>query len=204
MAMGVVSDSDFNAEAHNLNIVSPLKNPSNKSQVSIVDENRPKVVEAPIEPIEKGERGRGNNPHVPNSLRNLIGQTAITDGRSEALQLAKNLGISSSSVAAYTHGATSTASYDDRVNQPVIGKAKERIAKKARHTLLRAINAITEDKLTAAKARDLAGIAKDMSAVMKNMEDADPSAEKAKNAPAFVFYTPKVEQETFDMVKAKE
>jgi hypothetical protein len=68
-----------------------------------------------------------------------------------------------------------------------------------------ALSKLTEDKLDIAKARDLAGIAKDMSSVMKNMETDNSNNPTEKAGPTFIFYTPKVKaEENFDVVQAKE
>ena len=193
MAMGVVSDKDFDNEKGKVSI--PIEKPtpippSPSSQGEIVD-------------INKG-RGTGN-VGVPNSLRNLIGESAITGSRQEALELASSFGISGSSVSAYTNGATSTASYDDKVNAPIIGQAKQRIAKKARGRLMAALRNITDDKLVGTKARDLAGIAKDMSAVVKQMEEVDNPLTEKKDGPTFIFYSPNTRKEdVYDVVLAKE
>jgi len=192
MGMGIVSDSDFNSEA--IKIVDELKNKTPAKPDSGV-----------TGVISDTTKGRGNNPQVPNSLRNIIGETAITDGRQQALELAASFGISGSSVSAYTNGSTSTSSYDDRPNQPVIGQAKLRIANRARHKLMSALKHITDDKLSVASARDLSGVAKDMSAVVKHMEEVVTDGAKVNSGPTFVFYSPQTrKEEVYEVVHAKE
>ena len=187
MGMGIVSDSDFNSEA-----------------VKIVDELKHKTPDIKGEIVDT-TKGRGNNPQVPNSLRNIIGETAVTDGRQQALELAASFGISGSSVSAYTNGATSTSSYNDKPNQPVIGQAKLRIANRARHKLMSALKHITDDKLAASDAKELSSVAKDMSAVVKHMEEAVTDGAKVNSGPTFVFYSPQTrKEEVFDVVHAKE
>lgn len=188
MAMGIVSDKEFDTEASKI-VDKSQSQPSSTPKAVIVDVNR----------------GRGNNPEVPNALRNVIGETAVTDGRQQALELAASFGISGSSVSAYTNGATSTGSYDDTPNAPIIGKAKQRIAKRARNRLMGALRHITEDKLSSANAKDLSSIAKDMSAVVRSMEEDNNPLNKEKSGPTFVFYSPQVRNEkVFDVVHAKE
>jgi predicted transcriptional regulator len=193
MAMGIVSDSDFESELRKHNPEPPIREEKKDNT------HPPFIVELPTNGRKEGD------VNVPNSLRQLIGQTAIESGRSEALELAKRLGISPSSVSAYSNGATSTASYDDTPNKPVINSARERIAKKARAKLVLALSHLTEEKLQGAKARDLSGIAKDMSFISKNMEDnIDPNTNK-NNGPMFVIYSPQMKREdTFEVVQAKE
>ena len=109
MPMGIVSDAEFDRERANS---SPSREVSNTvpGTTTII------------------ERGRGHNPQVPDTLKKVIGDTAVTDGPAEAKALARNFGISPSAASAYAVGANSTASYHDRPNAPVINGAKQRIA----------------------------------------------------------------------------
>jgi hypothetical protein len=192
MAMGIVSDKEFDSELGRLG----PKSDSTKSE-----ELKGEIV-GEIKDVTRG-RGQGNIG-VPNGLRNIIGETSITDGRREAVELASIFGISPSSASAYAQGATSTSSYSDRPNGPVINKARERISKSARNKLMMALRHITEDKLEGTKARELAGIAKDMSAVVKNMEEDGPKV-PTSNGPTFVFYSPQFrKEEHFEVIHAKE
>ncbi len=196
MAMGIVSDKEFDSELSN---VLPTKDKS----VSREGSNSGIPIQGEVVDISKG-RGVGN-VEVPDSLRKVIGETHATDGRDQAVELAKQFGISPSSVSAYGVGATSTASYETQPNQSVITKAKDRISKRARGKLMSALRHITEDKLGEAKARDLAGIAKDMSAVVKNMDPPDAKVPGGNSGPTFVFYSPQFrKEESFEVVVAKE
>jgi hypothetical protein len=199
MGMGIVSDRDFHKEISNSS-TNPTKS---TDKIDKTSDSPDKAISGEIVDVNRG-RGVGN-PNVPDSLRKLIGDTSLTDGRSEALQLAASFGISGSSTSAYAVGATSTGSYDDRPNEKLITKSKQRISKRARGKLLSALRHITEDKLEGAKARDLAGIAKDMSTVVKQMEDTDKAEDKSKNGPTFVFYSPQIrKEEEYEVVHAKE
>jgi len=187
MAMGIVSDKDFNVEKDKLSTPEPV--PTNNGVIQDVN------------------RGRGKGSvEVPNSLRNIIGDESQTNGRQSAVELASRFGISPSSVSAYDVGATSTSTYKDRPNQSVINESKLRIAKRARGKLMRALHKITDDKLDAANAKDLAGIAKDMSAVVRAMEpEQEKGPQTPNNGPTFVFYAPQFRDERhFDVVNAKE
>ena len=198
MAMGIVSDKDFDSESERLKS-SLTRREESKSIPSLSNNNKAVIVDV--------HKGRGNgNVEVPDSLRNVIGQTSVDYGRQEALELASGFGISPSSVSAYANGANSTASYDDRPNASVIQSAKDRISKKARAKLLLALNALTPDKVRSAKARDLAGIAKDMSAVVRSMEeDVTKNPLGVNTGPTFVFYSPTFrKEEVFEVVHAKE
>lgn len=191
MAMGIVSDKDFDSE---LNKVSSDKPREESKSIPVTGE----IVDMPA-------KGRGvGNVEVPNSLRKVIGETAITEGRDQAVELARQFGISPSSAAAYNVGATSTSSYDERPNAVVINKAKEKIGKRARTKLMAALRHITDEKLGEAKVRDLASIAKDMSVVFKHMEPEGPKA-PTSTGPQFIFYSPQFrKEEHYDVVSAKE
>lgn len=189
MPMGIVSPAEFEREIKDSGINSTITPTPNKP--------RPNPL------IEKG-RGKGN-VEVPDALRKVIASTAIEESRPDAIEFAKQFGISDSSVGAYTKGATSTASYADRPNAPHIKKVKSSIAAQARNKLKEAIRNITADKLVGSKARDLAGIAKDMSVVASNMESDDTLEKDNRPIVQFLVYQPPVRQEVdYDVVTAKD
>lgn len=192
MAMGVVSDLEFDSEL-------------SKSIPTIV-EQKEEIPRAIATIVDSPPHGRGeNNVEVPDGLRKLIGSESVTNGRASALELAGNLGISPSSVSAYTQGANSTASYGDRPGLLEINQAKERIAKRARSKLMLSLSHITGDKLSETKVRDLAGIARDMSAVIKNIEPEEKANPLGSNGPTFIFYSPQFrKEEHFEVIQVKE
>lgn len=187
MPLGIVSDSDFESELGN---TSSKPKPVKSGQVTRIERGRtPGAVE------------------TPDSLRKIIGDEAVTNGRDSAIELAKQFGLSESSVSAYAVGATSTSSYDTRPNKDVIKDARGRIKIKAGKKLMMALNKMTEEKLDETNARDLSGIAKDMSAIVRNMEENDPSGQTRSdsNKPAFLVYAPTVKQENhYQTVIAKD
>lgn len=190
MAMGIVSDKDFEKALSDVTPGPPLPlGGSIGNSVAIV-------------PINKG---RGNNPEVPESLRKIIGEESAIQGRASGIELAENFGISPSSVSAYANGSTSTASYDSQPNLGELNSAKLRVAKKARNRLVMALNSLTKEKIEGAKAKDIAGVAKDMAVVIKNMEPETPKGLNGNNGPTFIFYSPQMRSEkVFDIVQVKE
>lgn len=183
--MGIVSDSDFNSELERYT-------PSTRNGEAI----------AIIKEVEKG-RGKGNG-NVPDALRKVIGEEAAINGRSSAIELADKFGIKPDSVNAYGHGAHSEATYNDRPDLEHINQARIRVAKRARTKLILTLNHITNDKLEAAKVKDLAGVARDMSAVVKNMEPETNKPSEGRG-PTFIFYSPQFRNETaFELVHVKE
>lgn len=201
MPMGIVSDSDFQKERLNVERNTERSNGRTAPETSNPTNSKPSAE------IIDVTRGRPTGAiEVPNGLRKLIGEESAVNGRQSALELAQSLGISPSSVSAYNAGATSTATYDRTPNRPHIDAAKSRVADKARGRLMSALRHISKDKLESASARDLAGIAKDMSAIVRNMEPETPkSPGEGANGPTFIFYSPQIKKEEhYDIVKAVE
>ena len=193
MAMGIVSDNDFGKE---------INNTTPRAQKSIIPLNP--SVNAEVIDIPSPGRKEGD-VNVPNSLRQVIGESSFTDGRQEAVALASNFGISPSSVSAYARGAKSTASYDETPNNSIVASSRNRVQKRAMNRLMDAMKHITPDKLANAKARDLAGIAKDMSAVIKQMEPDSEPASAGQNQPQFLVYAPQFRDErSYEVIYAKE
>lgn len=185
MSMGIVNDEDFDREVNSLN---PL------DKVKLTNQNKAVIIE------NKGPgRGKGDI-EVPNGLRKIIGEESVINGKSSALELASSFGISKSSVSAYANGSTSTRTYNETEKNNLngisdhINKSKERVMRRAQNKLMSALSYITEEKLADTKARELAGIAKDMSAVIKNFEP-EVQQNNNQNGPTFVFYAPSFRKE---------
>lgn len=193
MPIGIVSDDDLELELQRLQ--KKTKKESHVIQPEIVD-------------IEKAGRKSGD-VNVPDSLRQIIGETHLTDGRNAAIQLAEEFGISKSSVSAYAKGATSTTSY----NQPSpsilnhIKKSRERAVKKASRTLNQALESISQEKLDHTDAKDLSVIAKNMSGIIKDLvpdESSDPAGPN-NSQPQFVIFAPQFRDErTFEHIVVQE
>lgn len=192
MSIGIVSDSELQQELERLQPQSgSIRTPSTASVENITP------------------RGRSDGDvNVPESLRKIIGEEAVINGRESALNLASEFGISPSSVSAYAKGATSTTSYDEPKKSIIdhINKSRRRHIKKASHVLSKALEAITQDKLDYTDASDLSGIAKDMSVIIKNLEPPQQSpSDGGSKAPQFIIYAPQFKQESsFDVIDVKE
>lgn len=191
MPIGLVADTDFEEELSRL---------SGQSAPSSAD------VEIRT-PMPKGRQS--DDVATPASLRKIIGETSVLDGRAEAIKLAADFGISKSSVSAYAKGATSTASYDKPVKGIIahINKSRQRAVKRASKTLNSALSAISQDKLDYADAKDLSSIAKDMSVIIKNLEPPpDESAlQSGPSSPQFVIFAPQFrKEESFDVIDMRK
>ena len=188
MPIGLVSDDAFLKE---------LSNTTEKKESHVV------VVEKPV-------RGRKDGDvNVPDSLRALIGEESVINGRQSALEFASEFGISASSVSAYAKGATSTTTYDSPSKSIIghINKSRQRAIKKASRTLNGALEAITQEKLDYADAKDLAVIAKNMSGIIKDLEPPADTArdDTASKSPQFVIFAPTFRSESsFEVIDVKE
>jgi predicted transcriptional regulator len=186
LAIGIVSDDELQNELDRLN--------GNKPEVQIVEKPTPGRNEGDV--------------NVPDSLRKIIGEEAVINGRQSALALANMFGVSDSSVSAYAKGATSTSTIDKPKSSILshINKSRERSIKRASKKMNEALDAITPDKLADVKARDLAAIARDMSVVIKNLEPEKSSGEgEEKNTPQFVIFAPQFRDErTFETMVVNE
>ena len=131
MPIGIVQDNEFELEIKRLRDSIPSKE-------SV--------------PLKESHSDHGRNPgdvNVPDSLRQIIGEDAVINGRQSALKLARDFGISASSVSAYAKGATSTTTYDSPSQSIIshINKSRRRAIKRAQVTLNGALNALTQEKL---------------------------------------------------------
>lgn len=192
--MGIVTPDEFESQLTNVS-----SKPKDKSVPSPTIEGE--VIELP----SKGRKEGDNN--VPEGLRNLIGLAGATEGRQEALALAKMFGVSESSASAYTNGATSTKTYNEPNKKitDVIRSRKDRLTKKALLTLGNSLDKITEDKLDGLGARDLAAVSKDMAAVVKSMEPDSSKSNGNVSGVQFVVFTPEMRVESsYDSVTVNE
>lgn len=188
--MGIVSDEDFNKEISN-------------SHVTVDKSVTPKPTSEVID-IQKG-RGEGKK-ETPDEIRRLVGISAV-NGEGTGAEIASAFNVSESSVSAYKVGSTSTASYHQPQESLLdsLNNHKAKISKKARARLMSALNSITPEKLEGVKARDLAAIAKDMSAIITDMEpQINPNVQQGNNV-QFVFMAPRVRDlESFKIIDLAE
>jgi predicted transcriptional regulator len=191
MPVGLVSDSDFENELSRLSGVKKESHPTT-----------PEIVEMD----QKGRKEGDTN--VPDALRQIIGEDAVINGRQSALGIARMFGLSDSSVSAYAQGATSTASYHEPKSSFInhIQKSRARASKKAGKVLDAALGAITQEKLDYTDAKELSGIAKDMSVIIRNLDPPSSSdSPVTTNQPQFVIFAPQFRDErSFDHITVQE
>jgi predicted transcriptional regulator len=135
---------------------------------------------------------------MPDSLKKVLGDSVI-EGQS-AREVARIFGVGHANTSSYANGTDTKKANADLMKH--IMSTRRSLASRAEGKLGRALEYITDDKLESAKARDLAGIAKDMSAVIRNLEPVNESVQSNTN---FVFYTPKTKsEEDFVTVEVKD
>ena len=179
---GIISDESFDAQLNELS-----KKKTIQPRATVVDINR----------------GRGNTPELPSEIRKLISEESINGV--PAKELSKLFHVSESAISAYKHDATSTSSYHNPDNElkEHNDKVRNTITSNARGRLLAALDNITDDKLREVKVRDAAGIAKDMSAIIRNLEPVHTPGGQLNQQ--FIFYAPKTRSESdFEVIEARE
>lgn len=147
--------------------------------------------------VSAKDKSRHEGDLVPDSLRKLIGDTALESGRGAAKELASAFGISDSAISAYKKGATSCDSYNNPTKTlgAHIAKTKERISRRAGKLAIRSLDHLTDDKLANASAPELANIAKSASAIVKEMEPPVSMNPSAAPTVQFVIHAPQMVKE---------
>jgi transposase-like protein len=173
----------------------------------VSDEDFEKSIEQSKAIVKDQKKGRGEEKrNTPDVVRETIARCAI-NGEGTGKEIAEAFGVSPSSVSAYKVGSHSTTTYNepnDNLVDKVLGH-KERITKRAVKTALAALREITPEKLNGIKARDLAAIAKDMSAVISDMEPKVPINQNNQQNVQFVFMAPRVKElSEYQMITVNE
>ncbi len=211
MPLGIVKQEDYDKD------LNPSRSENLPQKESIREEVIPEVIDSEdnsgeptkgvngLNTLPRIGRGQGNT-EIPNSIRKLIGDSAIEEGPSAARAIGEFLGLSQSSVSAYSNGATSTASY----NKPNIDlvthldKTRKKITKRAQGKLFKALNVIDDDKLDKLDALQASTVAKNMAAIVKTMEPEDKT-KNTFNGPVITFYAPHiVKEDHFDVISVSE
>jgi len=186
MPLGLVSKEIMEKELKIPDSTPEEKKEEPPKEVEPEDEQCSAIVKDRV-PLGRGE----GNKEVPDFLRKIIGESSVEDGRANTLLAFGGL-VSPSSVTAYTNGATSCATYNkpDKELKETVDNARERIRSKAEYGVLSALEQITTEKLGFSKPKELASIAKDLSAVIRNMEEKTGN-EETKNNVQIVFMAPR-------------
>lgn len=189
MAIGIVNRDEFEKEKSRYKELEKESHPQDAPA-------KPELITPDVVPLNPQGRSKGDN-NIPESLRKILAETALMDGRSAAMDIARSFGVSSSSVSAYSNGATSTATYKKPHKRLAehIKKNKEAAIYRAQRTMRQALNNITEEKLAYSEAKDLSGIAKDMSVIIKNLEPDKQNEVVEDNRVQFTIYAPQFRQE---------
>lgn len=153
--------------------------------------------------VKEIKHGRGvGTENLTDAMRQLIAEDALVSGKTIE-EVAKDYGVSPQSVSAYKHAATSTSTYNqpNEALAPIVGDIKSQIKEEAQNKILSALIALNPDKIAAAKARDIASIAKDMSSVVRNLTDDGPLIQNN----TVLVYKPRVkEEDDYQIIEARE
>jgi len=159
-------------------------------------------VVAEIIPLHDKSRGLGNN-QVPEPLKKVIIDEAITG--TPAKELSDIFGISQSSISAYKVGSTSTASYHSPNGSLTkhIKSTRERIASKASRVLKQSLDGMTEEKLNNLGPVNASVVARNMSAIIKDMGPND--VDEVNIQQNVIYYAPRLRSEDeFESIKLNE
>ena len=199
MPMGVVSDEEFERQVANTTNSLSIPPQDDTTQEHGIPPAKWDSVDLVVDQPIRGRKEGDNN--VPSSLRSLIAGTHAIEGRPAALELAREFGISPSSVSAYAKGATSTKSYD-KPKEDILQFIKQRrakVTKKALRVMTQSLDHITDEALANTKPEDLSKIAKDMSAIIGHMSENNQN--NVGNQVNFVLFAPPVKSEdSFDII----
>lgn len=149
------------------------------------------------------EHGRGlGKKEVPIEIRKLAASEALAGVSVEEIRTSYN--ISPSSISAYKNGANSTTSYHkpDADLKKNNDNVRVILSERAEGVALEAIGLLTVEKLADCKARDLSGIAKDMSGVMANIRD---NGSNNGTKVQVLIYQPQIKsEEDFNVIEVRE
>lgn len=204
MPLGIVKSEDYEKELEGNKSKEdiPSKEITSETPSEIKDGEAPPTIQEFI------NRGRGpGHTEVPQAIRKLIGESAIEEGSGAASAIGRFLGLSKSSISAYANGATSTATYNnpDTDLATHLAKTRNKITKRAAGKLYKSLGVMDDEKLEQLSALEASTVAKNMSAIIKNMEPPDSKSGTTVNGPVITFYAPHiVKEEAFDTIVLNE
>lgn len=143
MPLGIVSEEDYQKE---------------KNSYELDDKVR---IDRTV--IEKG-RGEGTK-EIPSVVREIVAESKLLGESNDEIK--KYFKVSDSSISAYQHGNTSTASYHKKDSR--LEKVRNNVSKRAGKGLLAALDAINNKDLNREEAKVVSGIAKDLASVFEKI-----------------------------------
>lgn len=123
--------------------------------------------------IKDSSLGRGNKIETPEVIRNIVGEEKV---RGEVgKELSKLFGLSESSVSAYSRGMTSSNGCSNEELGEHINKVRIKVKSQAADKLNLALSHIDSDKLSKARVGELSSVARNMAAIIKDMDEKEGS-----------------------------
>jgi hypothetical protein len=186
MPLGLVNDDDFLREIERLN---------KKEEVPL-----PVPMAIVKEPVPLGRPpGKENTPEI---VREVVATLQLEGAPSKIVGQA--FGVTEDSARAYKNGATSLATYNEpspKLHEHVLS-TKEKIAKIAARKLRQSLRAISEDKIKDLSPNKAAQLAKDMSAIVKDMTSDGDDGNKGVQV---VFFSPRPEpRDSYERIVVNE
>lgn len=147
---------------------------------------------------------RGRTPgtkNLPAFMRPIIGAAGVLSGHKKT---AEEFGVSKHVVSIYARGQAPNAAGELPVDRPelknkvdeLVGRAQEKAAER----LMSALGFITDDKLENVKARDLSGIAADMSRII---EKTSPKSGNSGGTNIVIYAPNQKSEEAYEVIEVK-
>ena len=151
--------------------------------------------------IVKEREVRGKE--IPLEIKKLAAEDALNGGNQH--EIAKSYGITQPTVSAAENGMNATNTDVRKPNVdllPFINTVKTKIVKRASSKVLKALDAITEEKIEGLSANKAAQLARDCTAIMKDMS-VQESNNNQDNRVQIVIHAPRERSiDEFEVVKA--
>lgn len=178
MPLGIVSEKEFEQE---------------NGRKDVLEE---KNTSTPRALVKDSNLGRGNKQETPEVIRNIIGEEKIKGEVGK--ELAKLFGVSETSVSAYSNGLTSSAGTESGDLKEHVRKVRVQVKSKAAAKLDLALENITQDKLEKARVGELSAVARNMAAIVKDMDEQEGDG---GNKTQIIFVAPHIrKEEQYDVI----
>jgi len=179
MPLGIISEDDLKTELDKL-----------KSKKEVV------VIDAPK---------KGGYQHINQSVRNFVAAEGVLGADRKLLQ--RDLGISESVVDNLAVGIVNGGGvrHKDKRTLDVVDRVRYNLGIKARRVMRASMDGITDEKLGATDARDLAAIAKDMAVIDDKLNPVAKQGSLIGNAEKVLIYRPRIkEEDSYDTIQVVE
>ena len=163
------------------------------------DERNKNILDYETILIKRG-KSKGDD-YLDEEKRKEIATLALTSGMTNE-EVAEFCRVHPQTVSSFKNGEVANGTETNEELKEHVIEVKGEIQSAAKNKLLLAIEAITDEKIHSAKVRDIAGIARDMSSVIKNMSDNGGLTVQNNKV---VIYQPRIrDDDDFDVITVSE